>query len=431
MNILCGEKYLHSLTRFGSQLGLERMTRLLELMGNPQDKLKFIHIAGTNGKGSVANLCANMLQAGGYNVGLYTSPFVNDFRERFQVNGTVMGSRALNKYASEIERYAMKMAKENNMQITEFEAVTAIAFRFFAEENCDIVCLEVGLGGRFDATNVIKAPEIAVITSISKDHGDILGDTIEKIAYEKAGIIKENTTVVCYPLMDEAALAVIRKQCEETNSTLILPESDVRVTSHKIYSTKFSYLDRHYQLELTGMHQIYNAIAAMTAIRELNKKGFHVDDYAIRTSMIKTRISGRFERFCAHNKPVFYLDGAHNLEAINGLCETIKLIDETKKVVVMGMMEDKDYEGSIKAVAGMCDSFIAIPVNNPRAAKPEVLANVAKKYCKDVHICESYDEMVALARKLAGTDGAVIGCGSFYMIGDFKIALVASRGRDS
>ncbi|MEG1027449.1 MAG: Mur ligase family protein, partial [Oscillospiraceae bacterium] len=227
MDYIQAENYIHSFTRFGSQLGLERMRRLLQLMGNPQKELKYIHIAGTNGKGSTAMMCTNILENSGYKVGTYISPFVVDFRERFQINSKMIEKEDFAVLATYIKPIVDKMRDEENMQVTEFEAVTAIAFKYFAENKCDIVCLEVGLGGRFDATNVIDCPLVAIIASISLDHTAILGDTIPKIAFEKAGIIKPNSTVITYPLQDKEAIPVLKERCREENATFILPDKNL------------------------------------------------------------------------------------------------------------------------------------------------------------------------------------------------------------
>ncbi|MEG2429441.1 MAG: Mur ligase family protein, partial [Oscillospiraceae bacterium] len=215
--------YIHNLPRLGSQLSLSRIKELLELMGNPQDELKFVHIAGTNGKGTMASMCSMALTNAGYITGTYTSPFITEFRERFRVNGKMIKRPVLLKIAKSMMPH-IEILEKKEIFVTEFEFITALAFEFFKLEKCEIVCLEVGIGGKFDSTNVIKTPEVAVLTSISYDHTDLLGDTLTQIANKKCGIIKENTAVVTVPFQEKEVIEVITKKCNETSSELIIPD---------------------------------------------------------------------------------------------------------------------------------------------------------------------------------------------------------------
>lgn len=422
LNYDSAEAYIHSLTRFGSQLGLERMEELLRRLGNPHKKQRFIHIAGTNGKGSTANMCAKVLQDAGYTTGLYTSPFVNDFRERFQIDGNKITPGEFGEICTIVIHHIEAMKFEMGMQVTEFEAVTAIAFVYFFRHKCNIVCLEVGLGGRFDATNIIGIPEIAIITSISLDHVAILGDTIEKIAFEKAGIIKEGTTVVSYPLQEEVAFDVIKQRCKETNSTLIIPDvSAVGQIEANISGTVFNYKNRKYHT-LAGEHQAYNTAMVIEAMEALKKKGYVIPDGVLNLGIGKTKPPARVECVTRGQKPPIYLDGAHNYQAVSSLSKLIPTL-EKKTVIVMGMMADKDYEHSIECIAKIADTFIAVDVNNPRAEKRAVLAKTASKYCKNVFDIEDYDEVITKAISQAGEDGAIVVCGSFYLVSDMKKAI--------
>lgn len=423
MDFKTAQSFIHSLTRFGSQLGLERMNALLELMGNPHKKLKFIHIAGTNGKGSVANMCANVLTRSKYRVGLYTSPFVNEFLERFQINGNAISRVEFAKHAEIVKKHIETLA-DKGMQVTEFEAITAIAFEYFSKKACDIVCLEVGLGGQFDATNVIDTPELAIITSISMDHVAILGDTIEKIALEKAGIIKENTTVVSYPLQSPEAVSVIMEKCAKTNSTMVMSNIQPKDISITPNGTCFTYDYVRYDISLIGEHQAYNAITVITAVEELRKKGYKIDNYYLKVGMLTTKVPARFEKVFSSTSPDLYIDGAHNLEAIKALIKTMDKIDAKNKVVIMGMMADKDYVSSVKEVASKCYAFIAVPIDNPRCEDKNVIAAEAKKYCKNVFAIDNYKEALIKARELATADGVLFACGSFYMAKDIKSAVL-------
>lgn len=426
MKFSLAEEYIHSLTRFGSQLGLERIKRLLELLDNPQKKLKFIHIAGTNGKGSTANMCSNVLKRAGYKVGMYTSPFVDDFRERFQINGKMITRSLFSRIANAVKFAADKMIKDG-MQATEFEVITAIAFVYFSVEECDIVCLEVGLGGRFDATNVIETPLLAIITSISEDHVDILGDTVEKIAFEKAGIIKGGTTVVTYPLQEETALAVIKNKCIETGSTLTIPNKDLLKNVDSSEKTvHFEYDDNKYALSLIGEHQVYNAITVITAIEELRAKGFSIGKTEVLMGIYETNVPARFEKV-GIIKPDTYIDGAHNIQAIKAFAKSMDNIKNDKKVVVMGMMADKDYEQSVKEIASRCNAFIALSIDNERAVDKKIIGDIAKKYCKKVMSFDDYNEAILVASELATHEGVIFACGSFYMASDLKKAIGISR----
>lgn len=418
MNYNEAEKYIHSFTRFGSRLGLERMSRFLERLGNPQDKLRFIHIAGSNGKGSTTKMSATVLQEAGYKVGMYISPFVVDFRERFQINGKMIPKEKLTALVERVAPIVAEMAEQGD-QITEFEVVTAIAFLYFYEEACDIVCLEVGLGGRFDATNVIKTPLVAIITSISMDHSEILGDTIAKIAFEKAGVIKENTEVVTYPLQSPDAVSVFMEACSKTNSRLLLPNpAGVEIKRCDVYGARFVYNEKEYTLKLAGRHQIYNAVAVIEAVKLLNKKGFSISEEAISRGIANAKFPARFERMS--KEPLIIVDGAHDRQATQALSQTLEMLKASPKIAVMGMMADKEYSAAVSFIAQVCSSIITVPVDNPRALSAEDLARSASEVCKSVFPINDYMEALSRAVELAGENGAVIVCGSFYMASDMR-----------
>ncbi|MEG0894222.1 MAG: folylpolyglutamate synthase/dihydrofolate synthase family protein [Oscillospiraceae bacterium] len=420
MDYIQAENYIHSFTRFGSQLGLERMRRLLQLMGNPQKELKYIHIAGTNGKGSTAMMCTNILENSGYKVGTYISPFVVDFRERFQINSKMIEKEDFAVLATYIKPIVDKMRDEENMQVTEFEAVTAIAFKYFAENKCDIVCLEVGLGGRFDATNVIDCPLVAIIASISLDHTAILGDTIPKIAFEKAGIIKPNSTVITYPLQDDEAVPVLKERCREENATFILPDKNlVKVDRCDFTGADFSFEDNNYSIKLVGNHQIYNAVAVIKAMNILADKGFKISYTNIKQALSQTVFTARFE--VMHLNPYIIVDGAHNKEAAISLGKNIDMLPCKNKVAIMGMMADKDFETAVKEVGSRCSAVITVPVfNNPRAVDNTVLAECAKKYCANSFAINDYDKALQTALSLVDENAAIIVCGSFYMASEIR-----------
>lgn len=421
MNYTQALEYIHSFTRFGSQLSLNRMRTLLDRIGNPHHKLKFIHIAGTNGKGSTAQMCTNILIDANYKVGTYTSPFVFDFRERFRVNNTMIAKEDFTDIVAFINPHVLAL-KEEGLNITEFEMITAIGFEFFYRQHCDIVCLEVGLGGKFDATNVINSPLVAIITSISLDHIDILGDTIEKIAGEKAGVIKQNTSVISYPLQDTDAVAVFLEKCAKTNSTFILPNaSHMKTLSCDIFGSTFEYQENQYTIKLVGEHQIYNAIAVIEAMQILTQKGFHIEQHNIMQGLSTAVMPARFE--IISQNPLIILDGAHNEQAVHSLALNLDKLQDKDKIAIIGMMKDKNYTQAVKEIGSRCKTIITVPVACPRAIDKDTLAETAKTVCDSVFAIEDYVEAIKKAVSLSTTNTAIIICGSFYLAGDFKTAL--------
>lgn len=412
------ESYIHSLTRFGSQLSLERMRKLLNLMGNPQDKLKFIHVAGTNGKGSTVKMCSEILKTANYKVGMYISPFVIEFRERFQINNKMIEKMDFARLTKYVDKFAKQLEKDGE-QVTEFEMITAIAFKFFEENKCDIVCLEVGLGGRFDATNIIKTPLCAIITSISLDHTAILGDSIEQITHEKAGIIKEKTNVISYPLQEPNAVAVLMEACANKNSKLILPNKNaVEILECDVIGSKFRYDGEKYSLKLVGQHQIYNAVSAIEAMKILRRNSFDISDSDIKIGLKKAKFPARFE--IMSKNPLIIVDGAHNTQAAESLAQSLSKIKAEPKIAIMGMMKDKDYNSVVSLISKECENIITIPVDNPRSIDEESLAKTAKHYCDDVLAMTDYNHALYKALDLAGEKGTVIICGSFYMASDMR-----------
>lgn len=416
------EKYVHSFTRFGSQLGLDRMKILLNLLGNPHQKLKFVHVAGTNGKGTTVTMCASVLTQAGYKTGLYISPYVVDFRERFQIDGKMIPKDEFAALVEQIKPFIDEMAKEGN-QVTEFEMITAIAFKYFYDSKCDVVCLEVGLGGRFDATNVIKTPLVSIITSISIDHTEILGDNVKLIAREKAGIIKESTDTVIYPLQNLDAQVVIMQRCADTNSRLIIPNyKNIKILESGAFGSKFEYNGKKYSIKMCGIHQIYNTVSVIEAMRIVAQKGYNITEATIAAGVGKAKLPARFE-IMAKN-PLIIVDGAHNREAVSSLCDAIVKLSEAPIIAVVGMMADKEVEFTAQSLAKCCKAIITVPVpTNSRAVSETELADIARKYCSEVYPMADYSKAVATAASLAGINGAVVVCGSFYLASDMRKAV--------
>ncbi len=413
--------YINSLLVFGSQPGLERISAFLQKLDNPQKDLKFVHIAGTNGKGSTSTMCANALTDAGYKTGLYISPFVNDFRERIQINGEMISREKLSEIVARLKPVCDEFLKSGNV-ITEFEFITAVAFIYYKEENCDIVCLEVGLGGRFDATNVIDPPEVSVITSIGLDHTAILGDSVEKIAFEKCGIIKHSTPVVCYPDQPSGVIGTVIETAASRQSALYIPapphHSEIEFDDSE--KTVFRFSGLCFDLKMHGHHQLLNAITAAQALLTLRERGFEINNSAIESGVSRAILPARIEKI--NENPLVIVDGAHNPAGIDCLCETVKKISFRPIVLVMGMLKDKDVESAVKKIAPLCQHFIAVEPNNPRKMSSHELCVIASKYCT-AEPAATYEFAAKRAVKLAGENGAVISCGSLYMANDMKKAL--------
>ena len=406
--------YIHSLEKFGVKPGLKRIAALCKALGNPQESLKFIHVAGTNGKGSTSTMLSEILQTAGYKTGLFTSPYVVDFRERIQMNGEMISQKDLSALVSEIEPEVSKLAT-SGIQLTEFEAITAMAFLYFAREKCDIVVLEAGLGGRFDSTNIIKTPLVSVITSISMDHTAVLGNTIEQIAKEKSGIIKQDGFTVCYPKQPVQALEVIRESADKKNNTLYIPNLNaIQIIGDSIRGTQAVIDGLSLEIPFMGQHMVYNASLAVTTARVLREKGLNIVDESIAKGIESTGIPARLE--ILGEEPLIILDGGHNTGCAQALEVVIKQHFRDRKIIaVCGMMADKDYDAFLGIVAPLFETFIATKPNIARALDVQTLAETAKKYCENTLSINSPLCAYAEAKKTAGKDDVIIVCGSFYL----------------
>lgn len=414
-------EYIHSRAKYGSRLGLFRMERILELMGNPQKALKFIHVAGTNGKGSTTAMTTEILKTQGYKTGMYISPFVVDFRERMQINGQMIPKAALADILTEIMPYLEIMEKEDT-PITEFELVTVLAIKWFYDEQCDFVVFEVGLGGRFDATNVIDAPVVAAICKIAFDHVSILGNTLTKIAFEKCGIIKKGSRVAAYPMQYEEAKHMISDTCKMLHIEGNF--GDLSCLSNAKWNDKgaeYTYKGHDYKISLVGEHQIYNSITVHSIIEELRKAGVEVSQQSVELGLKNARFGGRLEEVAVN--PTCIIDGAHNPDGVEVLCKTIDTIYKPRKIItVMGMLGDKDFSGCIEEVAKRSDVFIVTVPDTPRAASAQEIFDIASKYCSNTYIKEIPYEAATFAKNIAENDDIVLACGSLYMIGEAKRA---------
>lgn len=407
--------YIHSLQKFGIQPGLQKISALCDALGNPQKSLKVIHVAGTNGKGSTSTMISNMLIASGYDVGLYISPYVSDFRERIQLNGKMIEKSALAKAVEKVKNAIDNVLIPKGIQPTEFEALTATAFVFYAESNCDFVVLEVGLGGRFDATNIIENPLVSVIVSISLDHTAILGDTIEKIAFEKCGIIKKNAVTVSYPLQSDDAINVIKEKCKEMNNNLIIPDSSlISLESEDFDGTTAKYGDICFKLSLAGKHMIYNACTAIEAVKALSAYNLDISNEAIAKGIEASTMPARLELI--NKNPIILLDGGHNEGCGRAVEEYIdKFLRNRRIIMVSSMMADKDYESYLLSVASKASVFIATKADVPRALSSDELMKTAEKYCKECYSVSDPQKAIEAGISFCDENSIFFVCGSFYL----------------
>ena len=395
------------------RLGLDRTRTLLELLGSPQDRVPVVHIAGTNGKGSTSAFTAEILQAAGYKVGLFTSPFIIDFNERIQVNRQNIPQDDLYRIAKQVHDLGASMEDTP----TSFEALTAVAMEYFAYTECDIAVIEVGLGGRLDSTNVLKHPLVSAIAPISKDHTAILGDTIEAIAHEKAGIIKEGVPVVSNVQLPDA-MRVLKDTCEEKNTTLTVIDADaIQVKTEGIAQVMSYKTIQDARLKMVGTYQPTNAAVAIEVAYELQRQGWEITDADIVRGLEHTEWPGRFQ--IVQEKPYVIVDGGHNEQGAAVLAESLKTyFPEGRITFVMTVLADKDYDTMIESVAPLADSFfVAQPPYSDRALDTEVLAETLCKHgVEEVTACDSVGDAVRAAMEHVGEEGVVCCFGSLYSI---------------
>ena len=404
--------WIHGTERFGSRLGLGRMGRLLHCMGDPHLKVPYIHVAGTNGKGSTTTMIASALTAGGFKTGKFISPFILEFRERMQIDGEMIPEETLAALATRLRPIAEEFKAAGDPP-TEFELVTVLGLTWFAEAGCDIAVLEVGLGGRLDATNIIPPPLVAVITRIDYDHTAILGDTLAAIAGEKCGILKRGGTVICYPDQEEEALAVIRRRAKEEDDPLILPDrTALTVLSADLTGSRILYRGQEIFIPLPGPHQVLNSITAVEALSALSSSRFALPPSAIAAGIAAARFPARLELL--RQSPPVLLDGAHNPNGGRALCDAVKSRGLHDLTAVVGMLRDKDCLPVLRMMAPYCARMIVTTVPNPRSYPAEEFAELARGVCRDITICPDCEEAARLALATAGEHGVLV-FGSLYL----------------
>ena len=419
MNYSEAMDYLNSIAAKGSIYGLETMRLLLSEFGNPQDGLKCIHVAGTNGKGSVIAFLDSVLRKAGYKTGRYISPAVLDYREKIQINGEYISEDDVAELITEI-----KVVTEMVREATVFEIETIMAFLYFARANCDYVILETGLGGEEDATNVIANPLVSVIVSISMDHMNILGSTIEEIASCKAGIIKKNCKTVIMK-QKSSVQNVFEERCRQMNSKLTVADYDIAtVKSEDIKYRRFDYKEfKDIVISLTGKYQINNAVLALEVIKELRAIGIDIPDEAVYEGMVKADWPARFS--CLDDGEVkFFADGAHNEDAARSLRETmLQYFSDKKLIFIMGVLADKEYEKVIGLTADLAEFIITITPPSPRALDAEQLKMAVSKVNRRVSAVMSLKEAVDNAYEYAKSgddamDYVIVAFGSLSYMGE-------------
>ena len=419
MNAQQAIETIHSFIRKGSTPGLYRIRELLDRIGNPEAHLKFVHIAGTNGKGSTAAMTASILQKAGYRTGLCTSPFLYRFQERMQVNGIQIADDDLAAVTESVLPHARAMAEAP----TEFELVCAISFEYFRRQRCDIVVLEAGMGGSVDATNSIPVPEAAVITNIGLDHTEFLGDTLEKIPQAKSAIIKENGRAVIY--RSRACVeAVFEQACRDRNAMLKKADFDnLLLRSHDLTGQVFDCGSRRdLFLPLLGDHQLHNAAVVLAIADTLIAEGWKITEQNIYDGIRDVRWPGRFDIVC--RQPLFIIDGGHNPQCIEALVQNIRDYLNGKRLIVLtGVLADKDYVDMFRPVMPYVEQFVCITPPSPRKLDAPLLAQYLRQAGAKAAACESIPEGVRTAMELAGKDGAVLCFGSLYSIGAIRDAL--------
>ena len=404
--------------------GLETTHKLDEHFGYPHQQFKTIHIAGTNGKGSCSHTIAAVLQSAGYRVGLFTSPHLVDFRERIRINGEMIP-----------EEYVVNFVADHRsffepLHPSFFELTTAMAFRYFADQKVDVAVIEVGMGGRLDATNIIKNTMLSVLVSISMDHMSFLGNTLGEIAEKKAGIIKENSHVVT-ALQKKEAMDVICSQCEKCHAECVVADpGKAQVLAESCLGQTLLYEGEKYEIPLAGVYQKENAVVALNALKVLDTLGFASTPEQKKAGMKHTVWNGRFTVLCT--EPLFVVDGAHNPAAADMMAASIEHYFKGKRLIyIMGVFGDKDYRSVVAKTVPYADKILTIQTpNNERALPAAKLAETVKEFHKDVQARESIEQAVETAFRLAHKEDVILAFGSLSFIGEMTDLVEKEKKRE-
>ena len=423
-------EFIYSRRKFQKSSGHERIRRLLELCDNPQKRLRFIHVVGTNGKGSVCTAVASVLHQAGYITGLFTSPFVVEFGERIRVDGEYIPKSAVASITKHLKEKILLMEKEGLFP-TVFEVITAMAMIYFADMNCDAVVLEAGIGGGKDSTSVITAPVVAVITSVSLDHTDVLGDTVEEITREKCGIIKGSCPVVSYPFesgdfaftsQNKDAAEVIESTCRERGNRLVVPDmSKAKLVKSDLEGNELYYDGLHLKTGMCGFFQSANLITAAEVCRALSREGYFITDSDIEKGIGKFFIPGRLE--CISTEPTVILDAGHNEGAMRELSKALEIYKKGRRVVALcAFMKDKNYSKALELLAPQCDEMIFTNVDPVRGESPGALCREAEQYCECCTAEADSEKAYEIALSHTGKGDILLVSGSFYLVSEVRNA---------
>lgn len=422
------EDYIREIQKSGSILGLESIRELMRELEEVQNELSVIHVAGTNGKGSVCAMLESVLTEAGYRVGKYTSPAVFQPEECYRITGKNISKQEFAEVISQVKAACDRMIERGLSQPTLFEVETAAAFLYFYQKNCDIVILETGMGGATDATNIIRKSLVSVLTSVSRDHMGFLGETLEEIAKVKAGIIKEEGNVVAGAVTD-GVREVIDAVCRECKASVVYTDfrqvENIRITDHRLcfHHAQLGEI----KLKLMGKYQVQNALCAIEVIWQLVKQGYHISAEQLKQGLEQTEWEGRFS--CLWEEPLFIMDGAHNEAAAQELRETLEMgFTKYKIIYIIGVLADKEHEKMLRCMLPLAEKVFTITPHNPRAMAGEELAKEARKYHKDVTFVPKIEEAVELALKAAKKEkGMVLAFGSLSYLGEVKNALKGDK----
>jgi len=420
-------EYLESIQSYGIVPGLDSIRELCDRLGNPQDSLKFVHIAGTNGKGSVLAYLSTILKCAGYRVGRYHSPGITEYRDEIQINGKAITKKALCEGVELIKQACSDMVENGLPHPTPFEVKTALAFWYFQQKQCDIVVLEIGMGGKFDATNLVKTTLVSVLTPISMDHMSFLGNSLKEIAKQKAGIIKRGCRGVS-AIQKTEAMEIVQNVANKLECPLqVVDNTALKHIRYGVDKQRFDYKAyKNLEIRLAGKFQIENAAIAVEAITALEEMGFPVSEKALRKGLQETVWPGRFT--VIGKKPFFIADGAHNEDAAEKLADSIEFYFTNKRIIyIMGILKDKEYEKIIRLTHKYADQIITVtPPENPRAMHAYELAQEIVRIHPQVTAVDSLEEAVEMSYLLAGKDDIIIAFGSLSYMGKL-IKIVENR----
>ncbi len=428
MNYQEAIEFIHSTYKFGSKLGLTNITKLTELLDNPQDSFKIIHVAGTNGKGSTSNMIHDVLMDAGYKTGLFISPYLEEFTERIQINKVHIDKDSLARITQLVKDKIEIMLEEGYNHPTEFEVVTAIGFKYFQEQQIDFLVLEVGLGGRFDATNVVTNTLVSVITSISYDHTEYLGDTLEKIAFEKAGIIKENSNVVIYPQDDNVVNTIVDIAKSRNSKYYITDKNNIEKIDGNLTGQWFKYLKNdifnlpEVKISFLGEHQLFNALTALRTLEIIKISGYNITEENILNGFKNVKFAGRFE--ILQENPIIVLDGGHNISGIESFSKAVnEYFKDNKIILFFGMLKDKNPKDVLPLLVPLCKEIYTLTPNNPRAMNSSDLSDLIRNhYDINVKSINNYEDIIDIIKK-ADKNEYIAFVGSLYMIGEVRTLL--------